>query len=270
MPYQPRPSGGGSSSPQIPAWTHSATGPTAGKFVTDNTAIGSTTEINFANVSGGVDLTTFLTEIAVPSLLIFTDSAGKTAAFLVSSISIDGGGNIDFAVQFSSGSGNWSGLYTVSFAPVPTLAIKTISDPSEVVVNASNQSVLSTDSTGNGILFAANGNSFGFDSSGNPQLNGTFGLPKVVGAANITAVFLGGIPAGQLGATGLSISGALATDFFLLAFDNQIQPSALGTMAFSCCNVSFGSVDIAFVNTDPVNASSTQSGNMYILVLRFP
>jgi hypothetical protein len=98
---------GGAGSRQLPAWTFGSSG-NAGEFGTDQTTIGATATIQFnAFDIGGTDKTASL--FPPPgTMLTMVDSAGKTCSFVVGS---------GINVTFLSGSGNWAGVYCVSYSP---------------------------------------------------------------------------------------------------------------------------------------------------------
>lgn len=185
-----------------------------------------------------------------------------------------------------------------------SLPLKTVSDPSDVILDAAGHTILETDFAGNPalvsvasgffgfgdlpeihppsgnalIFFDANGNpqlisttvnTIGFASDGTPQINGEFGIQKVVGKKTVSASVLGGVAAGQMAAISDSISGALPGDIVQWSFDNAISVSALGAMAFIGAYVpSADSFQISFVNTDPVNPSASYTANVVVQIIR--
>lgn len=143
------------------------------------------------------------------------------------------------------------------------------------LVSADNQPVIGADGNYNGFIKSDGGNEIGFDSSGNPQINGAFGIPKVVAASSTPANTLGNCPPGQVFGLIVSLSGVIPGDFVTVPiYDGSTSapfPSALGAMAFVGGLInSLNLVTLYFVNTDPVNNSNTPSGNINILVLRYP
>lgn len=118
--YTPR-SSGGSSSPQLPAWTYTAGAIGAGKFTADNAAISSTTVLVF---SQSVALRSGTLALQPQNTVaILTDSSGNVTSFWCA-VGNDGAGNLQVTVvsNLISNGTNWSGVYTLSFAPAKQTA----------------------------------------------------------------------------------------------------------------------------------------------------
>lgn len=141
--------------------------------------------------------------------------------------------------------------------------------PAVLANNARSIKVFGTDDYDNAIILSDTGNSLGFDSAGNPQINGTFGIQKQVLATSASLSGLGGISPGASVIVTLSATGALygsdVVDFSL----DDMNSSPLGNMALCSIGVVIPDlVNAVFVNTDPVNISSNQSGVLHVQVLR--
>lgn len=100
--------------PQLPFWTYTAGTIGSGLFKTNNVAIASTTSITLATP---IVLTASEYEnLVVGSFIIFSNNSGSVP-FYVTGVSGDVDGNTILIVSVHAYSGNWSGLYTVSFLP---------------------------------------------------------------------------------------------------------------------------------------------------------
>ena len=147
-----------------------------------------------------------------------------------------------------------------------------IPDGTTIFQNSGDDSVFGVDANANGLMLASGGNSLGFDSSGNPQINGTFGIPKVVGVGTIDASGLGGVAAGGLAQLmSTAISGLQAGDVILWSINPVIPQTALGAMVLSCQSIypePTNTIYFDFINSDPVNPSPAYAGTLYFMVLR--
>lgn len=177
-----------------------------------------------------------------------------------------------------------------------SLPLQTSADPETVVENASAFPIFSTDSFGSPVITSptngseasisfdlignpliqrnsnlANG-SIGFGADGNPQLNGAFGIPKVVGAGSGSMSSGGSIGAGGIGGSNITITGARAGDYCVAVTDvqNPGGSSGIGGLVLGCVSVSGDdTITYSLMNSDVINGY-TPVGNIYILVLRFP
>lgn len=94
-------------------------------------------------------------------------------------------------------------------------------------------------------------------------------VPNIVGSGSTSASPIGGVAPGAISYITLSMSQALAGDTIAWSFDAAPVGSALGGMAFAGSFVISGTVYISFVNTDPVNPSSSFAGiNLYATASR--
>lgn len=153
------------------------------------------------------------------------------------------------------------------------LPIQTSADPTTVIENANGNPVFGTDASGNGVILAANSNSLGFDSSGNPQINSAFGIAKVVGTGSTTPSF-SGIAPGQTIEIDIPVAGCQVGDFAIVTYDAPPAPPSpmpLGNLAFVAATFgsASGQTSLFYVNTDPINAASFNQ-KVNVLVLRFP
>ena len=89
-----------------------------GKFVADSDSSAATQNVLLARKNAGGSDSSYLSGVTVGSVMVFTDTTGKTASFTITSMNTEtGAGCFMVGVMFLGGELTWSGLYSISFAP---------------------------------------------------------------------------------------------------------------------------------------------------------
>lgn len=118
--FYDRPSGGAppTSVPALPTWTYAGVGPAPGEFITDNAVIAATAALGFSDTAkyGDANWNSLITMMVRGSVVILTDSQGRTSVFQVT------GAGISSVTPLASQSGSWSGDYQVTFIPAVSLS----------------------------------------------------------------------------------------------------------------------------------------------------
>lgn len=177
-----------------------------------------------------------------------------------------------------------------------SLPLQTSADPETVVENAAGTPIFGTDSNGlpnigaNAAFAGSNvinfdptkgpllvgpegnpGSTLGFDSSGNPQINGTFGIPKIVGQTSVNIGTFGAVQPGSNANQTISLTGVVVGDIILFCPGSDLGQSGwqsgTGGIVFSAFVFGPDTIILLANNTDLINAYSV-SGTMYLLVLR--
>lgn len=134
-----------------------------------------------------------------------------------------------------------------------SLPLQTSADPETVVENAAGTPI------------------FGTDSSGNPQINGTFGIPKIVGHTSVNIGTFGAVQPGSNANQTISLTGVVVGDIILFCPGSDLGQSGwqsgTGGIVFSAFVFGPDTIILLANNTDLINAYSV-SGTMYLLVLR--
>jgi len=112
--------GGGSSTPQLPQWTfQDALGgdPTAGKFTTDHAGIAATTSVKIHDTAKDTGTGWAIGPLIFNNALFVADALGNVTILRVQGATYDTIAQAAVLPVFPLGvtSGNWSGVYSVSF-----------------------------------------------------------------------------------------------------------------------------------------------------------
>ncbi len=103
---------------QLPAWTYMAgdSAPTAGHFQANTSTLSATSQLWFSLTGpGSVNFSNLWGETATQSILFLTDSAGKTSAFNITTITVNANDVLLDVAPVAADSTAWSGVYAVSF-----------------------------------------------------------------------------------------------------------------------------------------------------------